>query len=130
MKTGSLRRNAVFLYRSSGNIERFETYCSRNQLVSPVIFTSGRQDFERLPRNGAEALKHVLAFGINHVNYSYYSSVELQNALVQAQEVLSTLYREIRGLYFDEDIPHLENIIVPTVDIDEGNPDSEDDDEQ
>jgi hypothetical protein len=92
-------------------------------------FTSGRQDFQGLPYNSAEAIKNVLAFNFKDMDQTRYSSPsELQNSILQAQTILSTLYREISEFSTCNTIPNLKTIILPTSNDPEVSSDSEDDD--
>ncbi len=58
------------------------------------------------------------------------SPSELQNSLLQAQTILSTLYREIEqcNLPYNANTRHLKTIILPTPTDNEDSSDSEDDD--
>jgi len=92
-------------------------------------FTSGRQDFQSLPYNGAKAIKNVLAFNFKDMDQNrYLSPSELQNSILQAQTILSTLYREISEFYICNTIPNLKTIILSTPTDPEDSSDSEDDD--
>ncbi|CAF1332823.1 unnamed protein product [Rotaria sp. Silwood1] len=78
-------------------------------------FTSGRQDFNNLSYNSAEAVKNVLGFKFKNIDHaSFLSSDELQNSLLQAQTVLSTLYSSTEHAFTPNDIPHLKSTILPT----------------
>ncbi|CAF1194192.1 unnamed protein product [Adineta steineri] len=90
-------------------------------------FTSGRQDFTYLPNDGAEAIKTVLKFEFKDLNdTSNLSPVELQNAVLQAQTVLSNLYRKISEYSISNDVPNLKNIILPiTVDNEDHDDDND-----
>ncbi len=92
-------------------------------------FTSSRQDFRSLPYNSAEAIKNVLAFNFKDMDQTrYFSPSELQNSILQAQTILSTLYREISKFPICNTIPDLKTIILPTPTDPEDSSDSEDDD--
>ncbi len=91
-------------------------------------FTSGRQNFYSLPNTSAEAVKNVLALKFKDMNDIKQSPSELQNSLLQAQTILSTLYREIEELTVPYKTPHLKTIILPTPTDNEDSSDSEDDD--
>jgi hypothetical protein len=91
-------------------------------------FTSGRQDFDKFPYDGAAAIKNVLAFKFNDMNRaSLLSSVELQNTVLQAQEVLSTLHRAIKEYGTVGNVSDLKTIILPSINNDDDNNDGEDD---
>ncbi|CAF1264644.1 unnamed protein product [Rotaria sordida] len=93
-------------------------------------FTSGRQDFSNFPYDGAEAIKNVLAFDFKHMNHAgQFSSAELQNFVLQAQAVLSELYRAIKDYPTVGNNSDLKTIIYPSVDNKENDNDSEDDDD-
>jgi hypothetical protein len=68
-------------------------------------FTSGRQGFGNLPYDGAEAVKNVLAYKRNDMNDGdHLSSVKLQESILEAQAVLSTLYRSIKAVRTPDDL--------------------------
>ncbi|CAF3966025.1 unnamed protein product, partial [Rotaria sp. Silwood1] len=91
-------------------------------------FTSGRQDFKGLPYDGAEAIRKVLAFEFKDMdNASSLLPIELQNTVLQAQTVLSNLYRTTRKYSISNDVPNLKNIILPAT-IDNEDHDDDDDD--
>ncbi|CAF1382403.1 unnamed protein product [Rotaria sordida] len=76
-------------------------------------FTSGRQDFDNLPYNGAEAVKDILAFDLKQMeNTDNLSLVELQDSLLQAQSILSNLYHSLREIYTPQNLPDLKQIIL------------------
>ncbi|CAF1546601.1 unnamed protein product [Didymodactylos carnosus] len=89
-------------------------------------FTSGRQDFDNLPYNGATAVKNVLVFKFKDIRHAHrLSPSELQNSIFEAQSVLSALYRECKEAFIQDNIPHLKSIILPiTADVDESSSDS------
>ncbi|CAF3950300.1 unnamed protein product [Rotaria sp. Silwood1] len=93
-------------------------------------FTSGRQDFCNLPNSTAEAVKNVLAFKFKDMDHTQHvSPSELQNSILQAQTILSTLYREVANFFISHNIPNLKTIILPTPADNEDSSDSEDDDD-
>ncbi len=80
-------------------------------------FTSGRLDFENFPYDGAEAIKDVLAFEFKNMDHpSRLSSVELQNFILEAQDVLSKLYGEIKDYFTVGNVSDLKTIIFPSDD--------------
>jgi large subunit ribosomal protein L40e len=86
-------------------------------------FTSGRLGFDQFSYDGAEAIKDVLQFEVENMNYtSRSSSTEVQNSVLEAQGVLSALLRAIKGYSSDDNVSDLNTIIYPTLD------DNEDDD--
>jgi hypothetical protein len=83
-------------------------------------FTSSRQDFSLLTYNGAKAVKNGLKFKIKSTTRArHYSSIQLQEYILQSQDVLFNLYRNLQDIYVSKDIPDLKKIIVPTADDDE-----------
>ncbi len=75
-------------------------------------FTSGRQDFDSLPYDSVETIRNVLAFKLKDLNQSrYLSSTELQEFVLQAHTMLSTLYQEIQEFGTSENLPNLKAII-------------------
>ncbi|CAF3653235.1 unnamed protein product [Rotaria sp. Silwood1] len=93
-------------------------------------FTSGRQDFSNFPYDGAEAIKNVLAFELKDMNHARgFSSAELQNSVLQAQAVLSELYRAIKNYPTVGNNSDLKTIVCPSVDNKEDDNDSEDGDD-
>jgi hypothetical protein len=93
-------------------------------------FTSGRQDFTYLTYESAEAVKNVLKFKIKSKTHTRrYSSNKLQEYILQAQHVLSILYRNIQNIYVEHDLTDLKKVILPTIDDDdEDSSDSENED--
>jgi len=76
-------------------------------------FTSGRQDFNNLPYDGVKAIQNVLEFRIKNINQiSLLSSVELQNSVLQAQDVLSNLFNAIKQVHISSDLPNLKTAIL------------------
>jgi hypothetical protein len=93
-------------------------------------FTSGRQDFRYLPYDSAKAVKTVLEFKIkSKTRARHYSLTKLQDYVLQAQNVLSILYRNIQGIYTSQNIPDLKDIILPKTANDEDSSDSEENDD-
>jgi ubiquitin C len=91
-------------------------------------FTSGRQDFCNLPYHSGEAVQNVLAFKLKDMNQTPgVSSIELQEFVIQAHTILATLYRDTAEIMTSKDIPHVRNIVLPTVIDDPSENDSEDD---
>ncbi len=92
--------------------------------------TSGRQDFNTLPYSSAKTINNVLLFKFKNIRNPHQLSLsELQDCILEAQAVLSDLYREFKDVPVTHDIPHLKDIILPiTDDNDEESSDSEDDD--
>jgi hypothetical protein len=94
-------------------------------------FTSGRQDFGNLPYDGTEAVKNVFEFKIKDMNQTHcLSSTELQEFVIQAHNILSTLYRDTAEIMTSNDIPKLQDIVLPAVIDDASDSDSEDDDDE
>jgi ubiquitin len=90
-------------------------------------FTSGRQDFKSLPSGCANAIRNVLAFKTKGANHTHpLSSTELQEFIMQANSLLTSLNRETKGIYPPNSLPILNNIILPTLIVDEDDSDDED----
>ncbi|CAF1513370.1 unnamed protein product, partial [Didymodactylos carnosus] len=96
-------------------------------------FTSGRQDFQTLSYDGAKAIQNVFAFRSGMANSVYHLPLtELQESILQARAVLSTLYEATK----DFCVPHgVTNLKTPSWQLNEMNVDdvivsdgSEDDD--
>ena len=80
-------------------------------------FSSGRQDFNKLPDRTAKAIRKTLDFqfkGINDSNDS--TATELQNSILKAQDVLNNLLRQIEEFSFTKKLPNLRSILVSTMD--------------
>jgi large subunit ribosomal protein L40e len=93
-------------------------------------FTSGRLGFDQFSYDGAEAIKDVLQFEVENMNYtSRSSSTEVQNSVLEAQGVLSALLRAIKGYSSDDNVSDLNTIIYPTLDDNEDSSDSDEDDD-
>ena len=79
-------------------------------------FTSGRQDFSFITYDGRKAVTNILKFKVKNPScVDHYSTIELQNYILQAQSLLSTLYRDIEHISFDENIPHLKDVILSLI---------------
>ncbi|CAF1409673.1 unnamed protein product [Adineta steineri] len=77
-------------------------------------FTSGRQDFRCLPYDSMDAIQNVLTFKFKNMhNTQQLSLSDLQNSILQAKTVLSTLYHKTLKLRISPDIPDLRKIILP-----------------
>ncbi len=92
-------------------------------------FTSGRQDFSKLSDIRAEAIRSILTLKLKDINDIEKSPSELQDSLLQARTILSTLYREIADFTVPAKTPHLKTIILPASTENEDSGDSEDDDD-
>ena len=85
--------------------------------------------FNCLSSGAADAVKNILLFNIKNFKDSHHlPSAKLQEFIVQARAVLSTLHSKIQNVYVYQNIPDLKNIVLPAVD-DEDSSDSEDDDD-
>ncbi|CAF1015637.1 unnamed protein product [Didymodactylos carnosus] len=63
-------------------------------------FTSGRQDFDKLPYCDSKAVKNVLAFNLKDIKRIHQLPVtELQNSVLQGQAVLSDLFNETKEFF-------------------------------
>ncbi|CAF1047412.1 unnamed protein product [Adineta steineri] len=93
-------------------------------------FTSGRQDFHKVPCGSANVIQMVLTFKFQDMTATQQlSPCELQNSILQAKIILSTLYRTIKDFSISSDVPDLKNIIlpIPNNNDDNSNDDNEDD---
>ena len=80
-------------------------------------FSSGRQDFDKLPDRTARAIRKTLDFqfkGINDPNDS--TAAELQNSILKAQDVLNNLLHQIEDSSFTKKLPNLKSILVSIMD--------------
>jgi large subunit ribosomal protein L40e len=76
-------------------------------------FTSGRQDFNHMPDDDANAVKTVLEFKFNDINHTHQlPAIELQNSLLQAHAVLSSLFHTIQDFTIHDNLPNLKSIIL------------------
>ncbi len=90
-------------------------------------FTSGRQDFNNLPYNGANAVKNVLAFDFKDKTHALHlPSVELQEFVLQAHTVLSALKSEINEIHTPYNLPNLKAVISSITTEDEETNDDDD----
>ncbi|CAF1409731.1 unnamed protein product [Adineta steineri] len=89
-------------------------------------FTSGRQDFRCLPYESMNAIQNVLTFKFQDMhNIQELSPSDLQNSILQAKTIMSTLYSKTRGIYTIDNITQLKNIILPIPNDNEDNGDDE-----
>ncbi|CAF0909521.1 unnamed protein product [Rotaria sordida] len=87
-------------------------------------FTSGRLDFENLPKAEVKVIKNILAFKFKHKSRpAHLLPVKLQNFVLQGQLLLSKLFNEFKNVYTSDDVPYLKNMILPDI------ADNEDDDD-
>ena len=77
-------------------------------------FTSGRQDFNKLPDRTARAIRKTLDFQLKGINDS--TAAELQNSILKAQDVLNNLLRQIGDFSFTKKLPNLKTILLSTMD--------------
>lgn len=78
-------------------------------------FTSGRQNFRNISADVATAIKKVLAFPLEKGKYpNHLSPIELQSIILEAQDVLPILLREIKRCY-SQDLPNSETILPSTM---------------
>jgi large subunit ribosomal protein L40e len=93
-------------------------------------FTSGRQDFDTFPCDDVETIKNVLAFEfINKNHVGRLSLAELQDSVLQAQTILSDLYRTVKEYPVSETLVSLKNSLLQTTTVNEDYDDNEDDDD-
>jgi hypothetical protein len=89
-------------------------------------FTSGRQDFREMPCDCSVAVTNVLAFKMKDTTYANrLSSAELQDCILRAQDVLSTLYNASKEFSTSDDIVNLKSVILPKIDDDDRDNDSD-----
>ena len=89
-------------------------------------FTSGRQDFNQLPPTSATAIEKALAFQFQDIkDRTDSTAAELQNSILEAQDVLSTLLKNIENVSSPDKLPNLRNVLATTMD---NNDDDSDDD--
>ena len=77
--------------------------------------TSGRQYFQKLPFESAMAIRKILAFqfiDVNNLNHS--TMTELQESILEAQDVLSTLLDQIRTYSSPGNLPNVKTILQPS----------------
>ena len=91
--------------------------------------TSGRRDFSHISESGAEAIRSLLTLKLKDLNDIQQSPCELQDSLLQARTILSTLYHEISTYGVPHNTPDIKTIIFPTSTENEGSSDSEEDDD-
>ena len=90
-------------------------------------FTTGRQDFRKLPFESAIAIHETLAFQFADVNNLNHSTLtELQESILKAQDVLSMLLAQIGAYPSPNNLPNVASILQPSKIDDEVN-DSADD---
>ena len=83
-------------------------------------FTSGRQEFEDLPSESAMAIKNVLGFGFKDIDQlNRMTPADLQNSILEAQDILSTLLCEIREFCLPQNLPDLRTILSSMMDTNE-----------
>ena len=92
-------------------------------------FTSGRQDFFRLPSNVSTIIKKILRFSLTKGKRpNHLSPIELQNFILKAHNILSSLLNELKYVHVLEDLPNLKTILASTIDATkEDDSDSDDD---
>jgi hypothetical protein len=91
--------------------------------------TSGRQGFNMLPHGSAEIVNKFLKFEFQNTTRTQQLSLsELQNSIVQAQTVLSDLYRKFEGIDVSPNIPDLKDILMPITDEDDDDESSDSED--
>ena len=90
-------------------------------------FTSGRQNFDQLPPASVTTIQNALAFRLKNVNdLKQLTAAQLQNSILEAQDILSTLLHSITDVSTPSDLSRLENILAPMVN---NNEDIDSDDE-
>ena len=90
-------------------------------------FTSGRQDFKQLPPTSVTAIEKALAFQFQDIkDRTDSTAAELQNSILEAQNVLSTLLKNIENVSSPDELPSLRSVLATKMD---NNDDSESDDD-
>jgi hypothetical protein len=81
-----------------------------------------------LSYNGAQAVKNVLKFKFTDLDRIHHiSSAELQELVLQAHSMVSTLHQEIQEFSTSKTLPDLKTIILPTPTDNEDSSETEDD---
>ncbi|CAF3420734.1 unnamed protein product [Rotaria socialis] len=91
-------------------------------------FTSGRQDFARLPNTATEAIQNILEFKYQD-HPKRLSPAKTQNSILQRQYLLSALFNEIKEVYVHDDLPKLKDIVLSKIDDEKEEDDDDDDDD-
>ena len=90
-------------------------------------FTSGRQDFNKLPSTSVTAIEKALAFQFRDIkDRTDSNAAQLQNSILEAQDVLSTLLKNIKDVSSPANLPNLKSVLATRMDTNE---DSESDDD-
>jgi hypothetical protein len=77
-------------------------------------FTSGRQDFDKMPCESIEAIRRVLKIKLKDLEHLHqFPLTELQNYVLQGQVALSDLFDQIQNYPVPDNLPNLKNIILP-----------------
>ena len=93
-------------------------------------FSSGRQDFTKLSPQIATAVQGILEFGLmDMTSVPQLPSVTLQSTALDAQNVLTNLYRTLNDIYTPSNIPNLKTILSTPIIIDDDEDESDDDDD-
>ena len=88
--------------------------------------TSGRQDFESLPGHSATAIKNALALKFKDINHpNQLSPADLQNSILEAQNILSTLHHEIKDYCVPLNLPDLKTILASPMDDNDSDDESD-----
>ena len=94
-------------------------------------FTSGRQNFDKLPPASVTTIKNALAFRLKNVNdLKQLTAAELQNSILEAHDILSTLLHSIKDVSIPSDLPHLKSILATKMDNNEDNNSDDDSDDE
>ncbi|UJR19625.1 hypothetical protein I4U23_022759 [Adineta vaga] len=103
-------------------------YLVPNMTGGMYHFTSGRQDFSLLPDKAAITVQNVLKFKFLHSNrFQQLSSSQLQNSILAAQTILSTLHRELQYFSSEDNIPNVKSIVLQTLIDNQESSESEED---
>ena len=90
-------------------------------------FTSGRQDFNKLPSASVTAIRKALSFQFRDIkDRTDSTAAQLQNSILEAQNVLTTLLKNIENVSAPDNLPNLKSVLATRMDTNE---DSESDDD-
>ena len=93
-------------------------------------FTSGRQDFERMPDSSATAIKNIFAFKLKDMDQaSRLTLTEMQSAVLEAQTILTNLLYQTNEFLPPNDLPDLNLRIILSAVTDNTEDDNDDEDQ-
>ena len=93
-------------------------------------FTGGRQDFKDLPDESATLVENALAFQFKSSDKSsdHSTIADLQNWILEAQDLFSSLRAKVEGYGHPDNLPALKPSLAPIV-IEDEEEDSDSDEE-